>query len=98
MAFEYRTTYLPMRYQVEKAGMFFKQEMPTTTPDRSSIEEWAEHMDALGLDGWELVSTQQVLRGIYDVPQAAHAGGGAISYPLTDGVCLFWKRPKAVPN
>ena len=98
MTFEYRTTYVPMRYQVEKSGIFFKQEMPATTPDRSALEEWGEHLNALGREGWELVSTQQVLRGVYDIPQAAHAGGGAISYPLTDGVCLFWKRPQAASN
>lgn len=98
MTFEYRTTYVPMRYQVEKAGFFIKQEMPATMPDRSAIDEWVEHLNTLGRDGWELLSTQQILRGIYDIPQAAHAGGGAISYPLTDGVCLFWRRATTVSD
>ncbi len=98
MTFEYRTTYIAMRYQVEKAGIFIKQQLPATMPDISSLDEWQEHLNTMGREGWELVSSQQVLRGIYDIPQAAHAGGGAISYPLTDGICLFWKRPYAGSN
>ncbi|OLU25504.1 hypothetical protein BVH03_17785 [Pseudomonas sp. PA15(2017)] len=96
--YEYRTTYVSIRYQTEKEGLFIKRELPQTTPDISSLDEYQNQMNELGRAGWGLVNVQPVLRGIYDIPQANHAGGGAISYSLTDGFYLFWMRQKEAEN
>ncbi|MHB0818471.1 DUF4177 domain-containing protein [Stutzerimonas stutzeri] len=95
MQFEYRTTYISVRYQVEKTGaLIFKKDLPQTTPDIASIDEYHKQINDLGREGWGLVSVAPVLRGVYEIPQANHAGGGAISYSLTDGFTLFWQRAK----
>ncbi|WP_313025523.1 hypothetical protein [Pseudomonas lopnurensis] len=98
MTFEYRTTYVPVRYQTEREGMLFKRDLPMTTPDITSIDEYQEQMNELGRNGWGLVGVAHVLRGVYSIPQANHAGGGAISYSLTDGFTLFWQRAKPSTN
>lgn len=92
--FEYKTTYIPIRYQVNREGVLFKRELPDTTPLPESIDGYHEQLQAMGVSGWELVSVQQLLRGVYDIPQSIQAGGGAISYSLTAGYHLFWKRAK----
>ncbi|MGP0172685.1 DUF4177 domain-containing protein [Pseudomonas sp. NCHU5208] len=99
MTFEYTTSYVELDYKRERSGVWiFKTDLPLTEPDISSTGDWQKQLNKMGGAGWELVSAQPLLRGVYQIPESTQAGGGAISYPITAGFCLFWKRPKEAAN
>lgn len=95
MAFEYSTNFVPVTYEKEERGVWiFKKEMLPASPNPSSVydnPEYQQHMSEMGKDGWELVSVQPLLRGLYQYQKDQHSGFG-LGYSLTAGYYLFWKR------
>ena len=91
MKFEYLTTFVPMSYESEESGVWvFKERYPPRIPIVESLadnSEYAEHLNRLGNEGWELVSAQPLLKGVYRMHGLAGMG-----YSLTAGYYLFWKR------
>jgi hypothetical protein len=92
MKFEYLTTFVPMAYEIEESGVWvFKEQAPPSEPIVESLTDnpaYAQHLNRLGNEGWELVSIQPLLKGVYSMH--GHTGMG---YSLTAGYYLFWKRP-----
>ncbi|HKQ90706.1 MAG TPA: DUF4177 domain-containing protein [Blastocatellia bacterium] len=92
MRFEYLTTFVPVVYQSEESGVWvFKAKEPPRRPIIESLTDnpaYAQHLNRLGNEGWELVSAQPLLKGIFKEYGIA-AGAG---YSLTAGYYLFWKR------
>lgn len=95
MKFEYKTTFLPVNYKQDERGLLFKEKLPPSEPEISA-ERWNELLNEEGSNGWELVSTAALLKGIHAYPTASHAANGASSYSITAGFTLFWKREPAV--
>jgi hypothetical protein len=91
MRFEYLTTFVPMDYESEESGNWvFKVKQPPRRPIVESLTDnpaYAQHLNRLGNEGWELVSAQPLLRGVW-IAQ----GYGGMGYSLTAGYYLFWKR------
>ena len=91
MRFEYLTTFVPMDYESADIGVWiFKEERPPREPIVESLTDntaYAQHLNRLGNEGWELVSVQPLLKGVGKA-QVFHAMG----YSLTAGYYLFWKR------
>jgi hypothetical protein len=91
MRFEYLTTFVPVAYEKEESGGWFSKE--GRAPRKPIIEsltanpEYEQHLSRLGNEGWELVSVQPLLKGIWNA--MGYAGMG---YSLTAGYYLFWKR------
>lgn len=97
MRFEYMTTFVPMAYESEESGVWiFKEEEPPRKPLVESLTDnpaYAQQMNRMGNEGWELVSVQPLLKGAGKVwGSAAIGGAAAIGYSLTAGYYLFWKR------
>lgn len=93
--FKYQTSFIPVSYEREQRGMWiFKQEALPIAPDPASLyanRQYQEHMDEMGASGWELVSVQPLLRGVYQFKKDNQSGFG-LGYSLTAGYYLFWKR------
>ena len=91
MRFEYLTSFVPMSYKSEETGVWvFKERQPPHIPIVESLTDnpaYAEHLNRLGNEGWELVNAQPLLKGVYRLH--GHTGMG---YSLTAGYYLFWKR------
>jgi hypothetical protein len=91
MRFEYITTFVPMDYEsVERGVWVFKEEQPPREPIVESLTDnpaYAQHLNRLGNEGWELVSAQPLLRSVW--VEQTYGGAG---YSLTAGYYLFWKR------
>lgn len=100
--YEHTTTYLPVEYRVESQGFWlFKRDSPLPLqPLPESLcqaPEYESQLNAMGAQGWELVSVQSLLRAIHHVAQGS-AGATPISYPLTAGFYFFWKRRKPLQS
>ncbi|CAJ3469029.1 Uncharacterised protein [Burkholderia pseudomallei] len=95
MAFEYYTSFVPVTYDKEERGAWiFKKEMLPVSPNPGSVYDdpvYQKHMSDMGRDGWELVSVQPLLRGLYQFQKDQHSGFG-LGYSLTAGYYMFWKR------
>jgi hypothetical protein len=84
-------------YEVEQTNkmkrfIFGKALSEISSPDVNLFLESPrvkDHMNELGRDGWEMISVQQVLRGMYEQIGIRNKGFG---YSLTAGYVLFWKR------
>ncbi|MFN4266283.1 MAG: hypothetical protein ACK4F8_11125 [Aquabacterium sp.] len=91
--FEHATTYFPLGYERNEKGFaIFKTDQPPINPMVEQFvqnDRYVRHMAEMGGDGWELVSVQAALRGVY---HSEKGGTPAFSYPLTAGFFLFWKR------
>ena len=91
MRFEYLTTFVPVAYEKEERGAWlFKEVKPPRKPIIESLTDnpaYAEHLNRLGNEGWELVNAQPLLKGVWIMQ-----GNTGIGYPLTAGYYLFWKR------
>jgi hypothetical protein len=91
MRFEYLTTFVPVAYEKEERGAWlFKEVRPPRMPIIESLTDnpaYAEHLNRLGSEGWELVNTQPLLKGVWIAVGTAGTG-----YSLTAGYYLFWKR------
>lgn len=91
MRFEYLTTFVPIYYEIEESGVWvFKEKEPPRKPLVESLTDnpaYAQHLNRLGNEGWELVSVQPLLKGVGKV-----WGPAAVGYSLTAGYYLFWKR------
>ncbi len=91
MRFEYQTTFFPVAYEKEETGgWIFKEEHPPYKPIIESLTgnpTYQQHLRRMGNEGWELVSAQPLLKGMYKF-----AGAAGIGYSLTAGYYLFWKR------
>jgi hypothetical protein len=96
MRFEYLTTFVSVDYEsVERGVWVFKEEQPPCEPIVESLTDspdYAQQMNRLGNEGWELVAAQPILRGI--TVQMGHGPPGQFGYgySLTAGYYLFWKR------
>ncbi|UUW72339.1 hypothetical protein [Pseudomonas oryzihabitans] len=96
--FEYHTEFAPLTYRVQERGwLLFKQEVQTGTPDIAAFladPERQTRLQALGADGWELVSVQPVLEGRAQVGQQTAQGnqGWGVGYAVATGFLLFFKR------
>lgn len=92
--FEHATTYFPLGYERNEKGFaIFKTDQPPINPMVEQFvqnDRYVRNMAEMGGDGWELVTVQPALRGIY---HSEKGGAPAFSYPLTAGYFLFWKRP-----
>lgn len=102
MKFEYCTTFSSMPYvqgpepSKLKKIVFGKEGEIPTYPDISGFlgsEEHQKQLNEMGSKGWELVSVQQVLRGMYQYNAAADTSYG-FGYSLTAGFMFFWKKTK----
>ncbi len=99
--FEYLTTFIFMPYlepnKPSAWGKFMgKQSDITNFPDLEGFmknEENKKHLNEMGRKGWELLSVQQVLRGMYHYQMQSGAGYG-LGYSLTAGFMLFWRKEK----
>jgi hypothetical protein len=91
MRFEYLTTFVSVDYESAERGVWlFKEKQSPCEPIVESLAdnpEYAQHLNRLGNEGWELVTAQPLLRGI-----TVLMGQGSFGYPLTAGYFLFWKR------
>jgi hypothetical protein len=91
MRFEYLTTFAPMSYERGESGVWvFKEQRPPREPIVESLTcnpAYEEQLNRLGNEGWELVSTQPLLKGVWNV-----WGNTGMGYSLTAGYYLFWKR------
>lgn len=88
-AFSYTTTFLPCPYQ-GKATLFGGSEV-SLQPNIDAFfakNEYAAHLNEMGAAGWELVSTESVLRAAHTSKFDESKG----SFPVTAGFFLFWKR------
>ena len=96
--FEYHTEFAPLTYRVQERGwLLFKHEEQTGTPDIAAFladPERQTRLQALGADGWELVSVQPVLEGRAQVGQQTAQGnqGWGVGYAVATGFLLFFKR------
>jgi hypothetical protein len=92
MKFQYLTTFFPVEYPiVERGRWIFKGSSLPHTPEESSLyanPEYQEQMRFMGEEGWELISVQPLLEGVYAFPKSI----GAIAYSVTAGYYFFWKR------
>jgi len=91
MRFEYQTTFVPVAYEKQEAGgWLFKEEQPPHKPIVESLTSnpaYEQHLKRMGNEGWELVSVQTLLKGVYKTYSTTGMG-----YPLTAGYYFFWKR------
>ncbi len=91
MRFEYHTTFAPVDYhKVESRGWIFKEELPPYQPIIESLTinpAYEQHLESMGYEGWELVSVQPLLKGVWKA-----SGYTGMGYSLTAGYYLFWKR------
>jgi hypothetical protein len=80
-----------MDYEDRERGVWiFKEEQPPCEPIVDLLTDnpaYAQNLNRLGNEGWELVSVQPLLRGITRL-----AGYVGIGYSITAGYYLFWKR------
>lgn len=96
--FEYHTEFSPLTYRVQERGwLMFKHEQQTGTPDVAAFladPERQARLQALGADGWELVSVQPVLEGRAQIGQQTAQGnqGWGVGYAVATGFLLFFKR------
>lgn len=96
--FEYHTEFAALTYRVQERGwLLFKQEVQTGTPDIAAFladPERQARLQALGADGWELVSVQPVLEGRAQIGQQTTQGnqGWGVGYAVATGFLLFFKR------
>ena len=95
--FEYAQTYLPLPYKTVTSGVFmFKSTDETTEPDVHAYLNNPEILDTLnrfGLEGWELVSVQQIKRGHEQIGNQ-NAQGWALGYTISMGFMFFFKRSR----
>ncbi|OEU52655.1 MAG: hypothetical protein BA871_08655 [Desulfuromonadales bacterium C00003096] len=96
MKFEYTTSYLSVDYKDGKGNVL--QRVPVYEKFINS-QEYLNLMNEMGEEGWELISVQAVLKGIYnhntEFSWMGAGGGGAgygFGYSITDGFMLFWKK------
>src|SRR5262245_11939397 len=91
MRFEYLTTFVPMDYESADRGVWiFKEELPPREPIVESLTDnlaYTQNLNRLGNEGWELVSVQPLLKGVW-----RGEGNSGLGYSLTAGYYLFWKR------
>jgi|GEM_PF-599875 len=98
MQYEYKTTFFPITYQVDtemQGRWFFKTEKLLQKPLPESLmysTEYEDFANEMGKKGWELVSVQPLLEGIYGHELGSNTSGG-YGYSLTAGYFFFWKRP-----
>lgn len=85
MNYECFTTYFPIKYQ-SPATRYEKPVFPLFE-SLSKDPVYLAEMKEAGERGWELVSVQPLLQGIYC--DSAHASYG---YSLTAGYFFFWKK------
>ncbi len=95
MKFEYHTHYFPITYEKGgTTGIVFKKEHPITDPSPESLHSnphYLSHLAEMGAKGWELISVQPLLSGMYQYQTYENSGYG-FGYSLTAGYYLFWKR------
>lgn len=91
MRFEYKTTFFPVEYRERENGVWIlKANEIARDPDEASLlasEDYQEHLHEMGNQGFELVSVQPLLRGVFTL-----VGTGGFGYPLTAGYYFFWKK------
>lgn len=91
MRFEYKTTFFPVVYEEREKGVWIlKVNEIARDPDETSLldsEDYQEQLKEMGSEGWELVSVQPLLRGVFTL-----VGTGGFGYPLTAGYYFFWKK------
>ncbi|WP_338544746.1 hypothetical protein V6W80_15400 [Pseudomonas benzopyrenica] len=96
--FEYHTEFYPLTYRVQERGwLMFKHEQQTGTPDVAAFladPERQARLQALGANGWELVSVQPVLEGRAQIGQQTAQGnqGWGVGYAVATGFLMFFKR------
>lgn len=93
--FEYKTSFIPVAYEREKRGLWiFQQDALPISPAPGSLyadPQYQAHLNDMGKEGWELVSVQDLLRGVYQYKEGSNKAFG-LGYSLTAGYFLFWKR------
>lgn len=93
--FEYTHTFVPLPYKTTTSGiLMFKSTDETTDPDIQAYLSNPESLGILnrfGLEGWELVSVQQINRG-HDRVGNQNAQGWAYGYAISTGFLFFFKR------
>jgi hypothetical protein len=80
-----------MDYECADRGVWiFKEELLPHKPIVESLTDnpaYAQNLNRLGNEGWELVNVQPLLKGVWRV-----GGRSGLGYSLTAGYYLFWKR------
>jgi len=92
MKYEYFTSVFSIDYQKAMgSGLLNKStEYDPFWPEWRSLPDnpkYKSHMEEMGQKGWELVSVQPILRGIY-----RSYNESAYGYSLTAGYYFFWKK------
>jgi hypothetical protein len=89
--FSYTTTFLPCPYI--GTGGFIRSEVSLLPNIDGFFEnkQHAQHLTEMGEAGWELVSTEAVLRAAHEMGKFDDTRG---TFPVTAGFFLFWKRSK----
>lgn len=88
-AFSYTATFIPCPYTVEPSTA--NRVEASLKPNIDAFfanQEYLAHLNEMGASGWELVSTEAVLREAY-ASRRDHYNSG---FPVTAGFFLFWKK------
>ncbi|UYZ83087.1 hypothetical protein MTZ49_10785 [Entomomonas sp. E2T0] len=98
MAIQHTSSYLVVPHTIEqKSGfinkLFKNKEQPKTPETLLFNNQIQEHMKHYEEQGYELVSTQALLRAIDLLPTEQGITTGS-AYNITDGIVFFWKRIK----
>jgi len=86
--FEYTTSFAPVEYFLFKRSEFDQERLLPYNPNENSIinnPALLALMNNMGVDRWELVNASPMLRGCFDEVTG-------VSYAITAGYVLFWKR------
>lgn len=95
-AFEYLTEFIALPYRTSSRGIFFKTEEATTEPDIPTFLHSTGSqalMNKRGQEGWDLVSTEPVMRGHTQIGNQ-NVQGWALGFALPIGYLMFFKRPR----
>ena len=93
MKYKYYTSVFSVEYQKNMGKGFLDKyvEYDPCWPEWRSLPDdskYKRHMDEMGESGWELVSVQPILRGVYNNTSSNISYG----YSITAGYYFFWKK------
>lgn len=96
MTIQHISSYLAVPHVIEQKSGFmnklFKNKEQPKTPDTELLnKQIQEHMKHYEEQGYELVSTQALLRAIDLLPTEQGITTGS-AYNITDGIVFFWKK------
>lgn len=92
MTIHHKSSYLPIPYIIESKGLLIKRKSQPKVLDTDLFnKQIQQHMKHYEEQGYELVSTQSLLRAIDLMPTDQGITTGS-AYNITDGIVFFWKK------